>query len=758
MPMVSLNQTAFTSGQLSPRVRGRTDIDRYGFGLKLSLNGRPVIQGGWKRREGSLRNADALTDVARSSIAVPFVQGDDQAWILEFGHLKMRVYNADRTYAGIEIASPYTSAQLYELDWCQSDSTMWVFHPNVPTQRVEHPALAVWALSAAPFSTIPFDEVGFIPATTGTLSLATVGTGRTLTAGAPTFLASDVGRAVLSDAGIAVITTFTSTTVVTVEITRAFQGTVLAASNWTVDSSPQATCTPQDLGSDGKADPVGSIITLTLSADGWRAADVGSMVRINGGLVKITAWTSATVVSGRILRELAATVAAPALSWSLEPPVWSATLGYPRTGAIHQQRLIAAGTKKFPRNVWGSRIGEPLDFERWTNDNDAFAFTIDSDESTPIRYVSAGKRLIVLTESAEYTMYGGANKPSITPTNVTVDPESNHGCAQVRPVQINRENLFVQRAGRKIRALGYRYDIDGFNAPDLTALSDRITLSGVVAMAYAQEAEQTLWACLANGRLISCTIDRDQQPSVVAWAPHTTDGFVEWVTCIPTGDRDQVWLIVQRQVNGVTKRYLESLDDTFQPWHPSVPDPAPVDDEDVPRPTYGCTVDCGVVIDNAAGQTDFSVPHLAGREVDIVADGAKQPRQVVAANGAIKLARASKRTLIGLPFRTHGKMLTPEMQGMQGSAQGKAMRTGNVSMLLLESIGGKIRNNQGDEDELAARVFGAGILDKPPMPFTGPKDVTKLGWKKGVSEISIIQDDPMPLHVLAIVRDESFTG
>ena len=51
---------------------------------------------------------------------------------------------------------------------------------------------------------------------------------------------------------------------------------------------------------------------------------------------------------------------------------------------------------------------------------------------------------------------------SITPTNVTVDPESNHGCAQVRPATINREILFVQRAGRKIRAMGYRYDIDGF--------------------------------------------------------------------------------------------------------------------------------------------------------------------------------------------------------------------------------------------------------------------------------------------------------
>lgn len=37
MSRVVLAQTSFTAGELSPRIMGRTDMDRYAYGLKLSL-------------------------------------------------------------------------------------------------------------------------------------------------------------------------------------------------------------------------------------------------------------------------------------------------------------------------------------------------------------------------------------------------------------------------------------------------------------------------------------------------------------------------------------------------------------------------------------------------------------------------------------------------------------------------------------------------------------------------------------------------
>jgi hypothetical protein len=742
---VNLTQTAFVAGELAPRMLGRTDLDRYAYGLKRCRNGYPVLHGGAVRRPGKQYLQACLTATASQSILVPFIEGQGQAWQVEFGNLQAKII--DSTGATVTtLTSPYPAGTLGVLDWAQSDRTLWLFHPNHPIHRLQRLGTGSWVLSEAPFTQKPFAEVGIRAQVAGTLSAATVGAGRTLTAAAAVFLASDIGRAVLFDAGIAVITAYSSSTVVTVEITRAFPSTTLTSGQWTIDSSPQANCTP---GADG---PVGATITLTLDAAGWRAADVGAVVRINGGLCRITAFSSDTVVNARVLRELASIVAAPALSWSLEPVIWSDTYGYPRTGTVFQQRLVVAGNTEFPRTVWGSRTGELLDFERWTDDLDSFAFTIDSDEATAITYVTGSQGLAVLTSSGEYSMRGGVEKP-ITPTNVQVKMESNHGTAVVRPVQVNRETVFIQRSGRKVRSYGYRYDFDGFSSPDIVALSEHITSSGVVWLAFAQEPDQILWGVRGDGRLISCTIDRDQQPSVLAWALHSTDGFVECVSSIPVNGVDEVWLIVRRTVNGSTVRYIERFNQTWEPWHPSVPTP-----DDIDRPVYGYTVDCGIVVDNPAGQTSFTVAHLVGKEVDIVADGAKMPRQTVPPGGVITLPRASKRTLIGLPFQTQFTLLTPEVITPQGTAQGQQTRTGTGALKFLNTIGAYVQNNVGNRQEIPFRRFGPDVLDQPPMPFTGLLPYNLLGWERGESEVSIYQDDPLPMHLLAVIRRQQVGG
>jgi hypothetical protein len=742
MPRLTLAQTSFTGGELSPRVLGHTDVDRYASGMKQARNGHPVVHGGFKRRAGFRYLMAAATNTAELSILVPFVVGRSLAFMLEFSNLSVRVLNADGTSAGITLTTPYSDSLLSELDWAQSDSTLYLFFPYTPIYRLQRLSATAWVMNEAPFTTKPFAETGFTVTTAGTLSLATVGAGRTLSVTSSTFLVSDIGRAVTCGPGIAVITAFTTDLLVTVEITRAFASTSLATGQWVVDSSPQTTCTPS------AKDPVGATITLTLAANGWRAADVGAMVRINGGLCRITGYTSALIVNAVIVRELSGTTAAAALAWSLEPAVWGGYTGYPRTGTVFQQRLIAAGTSRYPRTVWGSRIGEPLDFELGTTDDLAFSFTIDGDEASAISYVSASKELAVFTESGEYSMRGGVEKP-ITPTNVRVQPESGHGCAQVRPVSINRETMFVQRAGRKVRGYGYRYDFDGFSSVDVTTLAEHITETGIVWLAYQQEPDFLLWGVRDDGKFVSCTIDRDQQPSVIGWALHETDGFVECVATIPNANADQVWAIVRRTINGSTVRYIERLDHQFEPMHPSVTTDGPV---------YGCTVDCGIVVDNAGGQTVFSVPHLAGETVDIVADGSKLARQTVSGAGALTLERSSKRTLIGLPFSTRGTLLNPEVSTQTGSAQGQPARTSEMVMRFLDTIGARVENSQGNTQDVPFRRFGPDILDVAPDPFTGLLRVSLLGWERGESEISVIQDDPYPMHLLSVVRTHQVNG
>lgn len=742
MPRVTLNQTSFAGGEISPRAMGRTDIDRYGTALKKARNCHPVITGGLKMREGSLHVATATGVNPRASVLIPFILGRDQAWQLEFSENLVTVYNDDGTAAGVTMVSPYIAGAVVEVEYAQSGSTMWLFHKDSPIQRIQRFASGVWVLSPAPFTTLPFAETGLIGAGFLAISLTTVGVGRTVTGPAGTFLASDVGRGLLetNGSGIAVITGYTSATQVTVEVTRAFSSALFAL--WSMQGSPQTQVTAS------AKDPLGATITLTAVADAWRSTDVGAMVRLNGGLCKITSLTSALIANAKIIRELTSTVAAPSLAWSIEYAVWGPAVGYPRTGTVHQQRLIAAGTSLYPLTVWGSRLAEPLDFELGTTDDLAFSFTIDSDQASAISYVTSARDLVVLTESGEFSMRSGIEKP-ITPTNVRVVPEKNHGCAQIRPVQIGDETMFVQRAGRKIRSIGWRYEFDSYKAPDITALAEHLTTSGVQWMAYQQEPDLMLWVVRADGKFMTCTIDRDQQPSVIGWALHETDGIVECVSAIPNGDREQVWAIVRRTINGATVRLIERFDGTFEPMHPSVTTDGPV---------YGCTVDCGVVVDNPAGQTAFTVAHLANTGVTVVADGSPMGTFTTDGTGALTLPRASKRTLIGLPFRSEGTLLTPELGTGEGSAQGNAARTAELSMRFLETIGAKVVDSEGGEQTVPFRRFGPDILDAAPEPYTGLLRISKLGWDRGVAEVSVVQDQPLPWHLLGVIRKHTVNG
>jgi len=352
MARANLSQTAFTGGVFSPRVLGRVDIDRYQTGLKRCTNAHPVLHGGVKRRAGSRYLSAALSSAnLNGSVLVPFVVSQSEAWMVEFANLAARIWNADGTLAGVTLVTPYGLNDLRTIDWAQSDSTLYLFHGSHPISRLRRLVNGTWLLDEVPFTTRPFAEYGNFRANEITLSAATVGLGRTATTVAPTFLASDVGRAILWNGGVAVVTAYTSATQVTVKIEQAFTSTTVIGGQWVLDSSPQTTCTPS------AASPVGAAITLTLGADGWNTLDAadGGVVRINGGLVRLTGITSATIANGVIVRELVGTVAAPALAWSLELPVWRSAFqfGHPRTGTVHQQRLIAAHTERFPRTVWG---------------------------------------------------------------------------------------------------------------------------------------------------------------------------------------------------------------------------------------------------------------------------------------------------------------------------------------------------------------------------------------------------------------------
>lgn len=496
-----------------------------------------------------------------------------------------------------------------------------------------------------------------------------------------------------------------------------------------IRDTPQKWCKPS------AKEVVGTGMTLTLSdseaggaltGGGWVAADVGSYVRINGGMVKIYSLASYSVANCVIRTVLTATQAASPGSWTREDTVWSPAFGYPGAATLYQQRLVLAGSPKYPQTIWMSETGIYLSFELGTDDDDAISFTVSSDQINPIVHLAQMNTLIALTSTGEFTITGGGEF-AITPTNISVKNPSPYGCNSIRPVRVGTEIMFVQRANRKLFAVAYDPDsFVAYSANDLSVLSEQITLSGAVDMAYQQEPDAFIWMVRADGQLATATIDRAQD--VIAWSRQVTAGAYESVATIPASTNDAVYVLVKRQINGQTVRYIEVLDSSLN-------------------------TDAAATATNAAGATTWGgLNHLEGSTVDIVADSSVMPQQVVS-GGAVTLSRAAKKVEIGLHYDTTIQTLTPEVPTSEGTSQNAKKRTSEVTLRFLDTIGAECNGQV-----IPFRTFGPTILNQPAPLFTGDHYWGKLGWEKGEDTLLIQQRQPLPFHLLAIILTFTSNG
>lgn len=713
MAKLSLIQTNFTAGELSPRLMARVDVARYQNGCKKLENGLIVVQGGVMRTWGTSFVQEVKYSDKKTRL-IPYIFNRDQSYIVEFGDKYIRVFKD--TEQQTELESPYTEDMLFNINYVQGADTMFLAHQDLPIHRLRRVTDTEWTLAEAPFIVKPFDEIGEKPDIKLTLSKAekppadnpteTV----VATLESDFFLDADLGRIISSGSGIAEITAVTNAKTATLKITSSFKTTELAAKTWKLEGSPIAKCTPS------AKDPVGTEITLTLDKAGWRAGDVGKYVRINKGLCLIKTFTNTTSVKAEIKTVLSAVVAASALSWTLEATVWSDEQGYPAAVTLHNQRLICGGTKEKPQTVWISKIAEYLNFEISTNDEDAAAFTMSSDQINPIVHISQVDVPLVLTYGGEFALTGSASKSAISPTNINIKNQSTYGCNNVKPMRAGDDLLFIQRSGKKLRAMSYRAEIESFSAEDVTILSEHITESGIVDMAFQQEPYSILWLVRGDGQMATLTLDRVQD--VTGWSRQVTDGNFETVATIPQGDYDQVWTIIKREINGQVKRYIEYFNADSNA-HSSKQY-----SNDDPQDTY------------------TGLEHLEGKEVDIVADGAvMQRRQVV--NGTIHIERKAYSVVIGLPYSTLIELLDFEVQGATGTVQGNKKRVGEIVLRFFETTGCLVNN-----EPVPSRKFGENVLDQPAPLFTGDESINLSGWN---NQITIEQSQPLPFHLLGVI-------
>lgn len=414
------------------------------------------------------------------------------------------------------------------------------------------------------------------------------------------------------------------------------------------------------------------------------------------------------------------------LSFTSAPADFVAGAGdYPRCVTFFEERLYWAGTDNKPQTIWASKSGDFLNMNQGTGlDDESLAFTLATDDVNVIRWMKASDVLLVGTVGGEFKLHGSGNP--VTPSNVRVVQETKYGSSTVTPITSGRAVLFNQRATKKIRQMIFDLNVEGFVAPDLTILAEDITGGGLTHMAYQQEPDSIVWAVREDGVLLGLTYQRDQQ--VVAWHQHPVGGVdteVESLAVIPSADgkSDELWASIKRTIAGGTVRTIEYLNDSIY-------------------------VDSGLLYSGSPTATLSGLDHLEGQTVQVLGDGSVFPSQTVS-GGSITLSDTVSTASVGLAYSTELVTLPPELPQADGSSFGKKKSWNRIILNLYQTLGMAVNGKQ-----LVFRTGGDPMDSAPPL-FTGQFDITNLGWKESDASITITQEQPLGMTLISLTGELS---
>lgn len=314
----------------------------------------------------------------------------------------------------------------------------------------------------------------------------------------------------------------------------------------------------------------GAGITLTASDAIFDADHVGSLWRIKDGVVKITAFTDTTHVTGTVQDEPDGTTGnlgtGPAATDDWAEGAFSDYRGWPAAVSFHEQRLYYANTDSEPQKFWGSVIQEFENFDEGeADDADAVSYEIATEQVNAIRWFSSGSKSAQLgTSGASFSASSGSSNSPITPSSIVVQRDTNYGAAALQPKRLGSYIYYLQRNLMTLRELGYDYYLDSQIALDKTLVSDHILRDGGGAkdMDHQQSPNNRLWITRNDGQLAVFT--RNVKQEVEGWSRLISGsdsrgaGTFESVGIMPEDEGDdQIWVIVKRYINGSYVKYVE---------------------------------------------------------------------------------------------------------------------------------------------------------------------------------------------------------
>lgn len=474
-----------------------------------------------------------------------------------------------------EIPTPYLEGDLMDLTYVQSADVLTIAHPGYPPAELRRLGPSRWVYAPISFTSAQSPPAGLSSGYSG-------------------------------DAGLS---TYTYRYVVT-----AVGETVTEESAASVETS----CT-------GNLFTTGGKVTIT-----WKASPTASryyIYKFSGGLFGyIGQTTDLSFVDENIAADVSRT-----------PPIdqnpFELSGGYPGAVSYFEQRRCFAGSLAKPQHIWMTKSGTEsnLNYSLPIRDDDAITFRVAAREANTIRHIVPLTDLLLLTSGAEWRVTS-VNSDAVTPSSISVSPQSYIGADTVTPVVVANNVIYVAARGGHLREMAYSSNVNGYLSGDLSLRAPHLFDEKLIEdMGFGKAPYPIIWAVSSDGALLGFTYIPEQQ--VGAWHRHDTlGGKFESVAVVAEGQDDVPYFVVQREVGGRLKRYVERL----TPRHFATREDS-------------FFVDCGLSYSGPPVSTLSGLGHLEGAEVAILGDGAVFPRQVVV-DGTITLDAPVSVAHVGLPL------------------------------------------------------------------------------------------------------------
>lgn len=379
----------FNSGELSPLIDARSDIDKYRSGCRTLENMIPRVYGIAERRPGLEFIRSAIDNDSIGKV-IPFIYSNSIAYIIEMGDLVFRFYFdggivLDDDSNIVTTTTPYLAGDLFQIQFIQSLDVMYLQHQSYAPRTLSRILASQFDLDTIDFRFGPFltrNDYFNDDNVTLTSSVIVKDAVGTLTAAGPfsplsTFQSGHIGslwKLTLPRVNTSVSGSATGTGVIdsaididgpfTFKTSGHWGATVELQRNedengwetfrtWTsVLSAGVGSLNAQYTGTE-YAQNTQYRINVTSYSGGTITASLTVNSSTQSGIVKIQAITSTSVATIKVISKLASTNSTK--QWN--EGAWSGVRGYPKTACIFQDRMIYAGTSFQPQTLWFSESG-----------------------------------------------------------------------------------------------------------------------------------------------------------------------------------------------------------------------------------------------------------------------------------------------------------------------------------------------------------------------------------------------------------------